>query len=70
MKRKTTEKGGCGGKVEMKKDWLEYWKDMPQEKIQKCIKRILVHIQEVIALNDDNEYKEGRCKEQLKKCVH
>ena len=70
MKRKTTENGGPGGKAEMKKDWLECWKDMPQEKIQEWIERIPVHIQEVIALNCGNEYKEGRCRGQLKKRVH
>jgi hypothetical protein len=43
---------------------------MPQEKIQEWIERIVVHIQEVIRLEGGNEYKEGRCKGQLKKRVH
>ena len=57
MKRKSTENGNPSGKAEMKKDWLECRKDMLQEKIQKWIERIPVHIQEVIVLNGGNEYK-------------
>ena len=43
---------------------------MPQEKIQKWIERIYIHVQEVIKLNGGNEYKERKCKGQLKKKVH
>jgi hypothetical protein len=70
MKRKTTEKGCPTRKLQMKEDWLKCWKDMPQEKIQEWIERIYIHIQEVIKLDGGNEYKEGRCKGQLKKKVH
>jgi hypothetical protein len=43
---------------------------MPQEKIQEWVERIYMHVQEVILLEGVNEYKEGRCKGQLKKKVH
>jgi hypothetical protein len=46
------------------------WEDMPQEKIQAWIERILVHIQEIIACNGNNLYKEGRKKGQEKKQIH
>jgi hypothetical protein len=70
MKRETTKKGGPTGKKQMKIDWIKCWDEMPQSKIQDWIERIVVHIQEVILLDGGNEYKEGRCKGQLKKTVH
>ena len=43
-----------------------YWESLPQEKIQAWIKRIPVHIQEIINYKGDNLYKEGRKKGQSK----
>jgi hypothetical protein len=43
---------------------------MPQEKIQAWIKRIIVHIKDVIRLERGNEYKEGRLKGKAKQRVH
>ena len=43
---------------------------MPQEVIQAWIKRIMDHVQEVIRLEGDNEYKEGRKKGQEKLLVY
>jgi hypothetical protein len=70
MKRKTTEKGCPTSKKQMKADWLKCWDEMPQSKIQDWVERIYRHVQEVILLEGGNEYKEGRCKGQLKKSVH
>lgn len=70
MKRKTTEKGCPTGKKQMKQDWITCWDEMPQSKIQDWIERIRVYVQEVIKLEGGNEYKEGRCKGQLKKTVY
>jgi len=43
---------------------------MPQRKIQEWIKRIPIHIQRIIELEGGNDYKEGRCKGQLKTRAH
>ena len=43
---------------------------MLQEKIQAWIKRIMVHIEEVIRLEGGNEYQEGRSKGKEKNRVH
>jgi hypothetical protein len=40
-------------------DWIECWENIPQEKPQKWIERIPIHIQEVIKLKGGNEYKES-----------
>jgi fructose-bisphosphate aldolase class 1 len=44
----------------MEKAWIKAWKDLPQDKIRAWIKRIPIHIKEVIRLKGGNEYKEGR----------
>jgi hypothetical protein len=63
LKRITTAKGAPQSRKEMEKAWREAWEEMPQEQIQAWIKRIVVHIQEVIRLEGGNEYKKGRCGE-------
>jgi len=60
MKRETTKKGPITNEKELKKAWVKCWNDMPQEKIQAWIKRIPVHIQEIIKLEGGNEYREGQ----------
>lgn len=53
---------GAGAKekeTQMKGDWQNYWDDMSQERIQAWIKRIPIHVQEVIKLEGGNKYKEG-----------
>ena len=70
IKRKTTEKGCPTGKKQMKAKWINCWDEMPQSKIQDWVERIYKYVQEVILLEGGNEYKEGRCKGQLKKSVH
>jgi hypothetical protein len=43
---------------------------MPQERIQAWIERIPLHIQEIIALEDDNRYTEGRNEGKQKQRIH
>jgi hypothetical protein len=60
MKKSTTKHGAPTSKKQLKKDWIECWDNMPQEKIQAWIERIPIHIQEVIKLEGGNEYKESK----------
>jgi len=59
MKRETTKYGAASSKKQMKSDWIDCWDDITQEQIQAWIRRIPVHIQEVIRLEGGNEYKES-----------
>jgi len=34
MKRQTTKGGVASSEKQLKKDWLKYWENLPQEKIQ------------------------------------
>ena len=70
MKRDTTKKGPITSNKDLQEAWIKCWLDMPQEKIQAWIERIIIYIQEVIRLDGGNEYKEGRRKGQEKKRVH
>jgi hypothetical protein len=70
MKREISKKGPITSQKELKEDWIKYWREMPQEKIQAWIERIPVHIKEIINLKGDNRYKEGRKKGQQKKRIH
>ena len=60
MKRETTKHGAASAVSQMKEDQIECWDDMAQERIQRWIERIPIHIEEVIRLEGGNEYKEGR----------
>jgi hypothetical protein len=60
MKRRTTVRGSTTFRKVMEKRWSNTWKEMPQAKIQAWIERIPRHIQEIIAVDGDNTYKEGR----------
>ena len=60
MKWETTKKGPINGQAELKMAWIQCWQDMPQEKIQAWVERILIHIKEVIRCEGNNLYKEGR----------
>ena len=70
MKRETTKKGAITSNAELKEAWIKCWNDMPQELIQAWIDRIPAHIEEIIACNGNNLYKEGRKKGQEKKRIH
>lgn len=59
MKRETTRHGAPRTRAEAERAWKKAWRDLPQEKIQMWIERIMRHIQEVIALEGGNEYREG-----------
>jgi hypothetical protein len=62
MKRQTTKRGVASSEKQLKKDWLECWEKLPQEKIQEWIERIPEHIQRIIDCRGGNEYREGRGK--------
>jgi len=70
MKRETTANGPISGKGKIEEAWIKSWEDLSQTMIQEWIQRIMVHIQEVIALKGGNHYKEGRMKGQKKRRVH
>jgi hypothetical protein len=59
MKRETTKHGAATSKRQMKEDWIKYWESIPQERFQRWIERIPVHIQEVTQLEGGNEYTES-----------
>jgi transposase len=59
MKRETTKHGTATSKKQMKEDWIKCWESIPQERFQRWIERIPVHIQEVIQLEGGNEYVES-----------
>ena len=54
----------------MKEAWIKCWQELPQEKIQAWIERIVEHIAEVGRLEGGNEYREGRLKGRAKVRVH
>jgi hypothetical protein len=60
MKRYTTKKGAPKSRAEAIKAWGEAWYTLPQERIQRWIERLPRHIEEIIRLEGDIEYKEGR----------
>jgi len=60
MKRRTTKKGAPKSKKDTIRVWKQAWDNLEQTQIQAWIKRIIVHIQQVIKLKGGNEYKEGR----------
>lgn len=70
MKRETTKREAITSEKELKKAWIKCWEDMPQELIQAWIEWIPNHIEEIIACDGNNLYKEGRKKGQEKKRIH
>ena len=59
MKWETTRKGAPQAQKTAESVWTRVWKDLPQSMIQRWIKRIPRHIQEVIRLEGANGYREG-----------
>ena len=59
LKRETTKKGPPESRAVAERVWARAWKDMPQEKIQRWIKRIPYHVQQIINCKGGNEYIEG-----------
>jgi transposase len=60
MKRATTAFGAPQTRKDAERVWKWAWRKMSQERIQAWIERIPRHIQEVIRLEGDNNYREGR----------
>ncbi|MCJ1359801.1 MAG: hypothetical protein MMC33_009804, partial [Icmadophila ericetorum] len=59
-KRETTCRGEPQNRIIATKIWTIAWKKLGQKRIQEWIERIPRQIQQVIALNGGNEYREGR----------
>lgn len=59
LKRKTTRKRAPQTTSEAKDVWEKARAELEQAKIQAWIRRIVRHIQEVIRLEEGNEYREG-----------
>jgi transposase len=70
MKRETTKKGPITSEAKLRKEWIKYWNEMSQEKIQAWIERIYYHVQEIIDQESDNLYKEGRNKGQSRQRIY
>jgi hypothetical protein len=70
IKQYTTKHGAITSQAELKEAWIKCWQEIPQERIQAWIKRIMDYIPEVIRLEGGNEYKEGRLKGKPKNRVH
>ena len=59
LKRKTTRHGPCRIKKDAEEKWTKAWSHLSQKRIKRWIERIPRHVQEVIALDGGNEYREG-----------
>jgi hypothetical protein len=59
IKRDTTKKGPLILRKIAEQVWTRSWKNIPQARIQRWIKRIPYYIQEIIRLGGGNDYKEG-----------
>jgi hypothetical protein len=62
LKRRTIRRGPPLTRAVAEKVWSKAWKDLEQEKIQVWIERIPEHIEKIIELEGDNNYKEDRNK--------
>jgi hypothetical protein len=61
MKRIITRKDASRNRVTAIKTWTKCWiKQLKQKRIQHWIERISCHIQQIIELDEDNEYRENR----------
>ena len=59
IKRRTQLHRDFEKRPELRAIWQETWNSLPQPLIQRWIRRIIRHIQEVIKLEGGNEYREG-----------
>jgi hypothetical protein len=60
MKRKTTRLEAPRNRAATIKAWTDCWTQLDQDRIQRWIERISRHIQEIIELDGNNEYRESR----------
>jgi len=44
MKREIIKNGPLISEAELKEAWIEYWENLPQERIQAWIERVIVHV--------------------------
>ena len=60
LKRQTTSRGAPKSRADAIIRWEAEWRALPQEIIQRWIERIPKHIEKIIELEGDNNYREGR----------
>jgi hypothetical protein len=60
IKRKSQDKEGWELKAKLSGIWVDCWEELPQDRIRAWIDRIPRHIQKIIELEGDNNYREGR----------
>jgi hypothetical protein len=60
LKRITTRKGVPTSRSEGEHAWTEAWDELEQWRIQQWIECIPQHIQQIIELEGDNNYREGK----------
>jgi hypothetical protein len=61
MKRKITRLETSRSRTAIIKAWIECWtKQLNQDRIQRWIERISRHIQQIIELDESNEYRENK----------
>ena len=63
LKRTTTRKGAPTSRSEAERAWTEAWDELEQWQIQQWIECIPRHIQQIIELEGDNNYREGKTDE-------
>ena len=60
LKRTITKKGPPAKKLVTEQFWTKVWKDLEPKIIQNWIKHIPTYIQEILKIDEGNEYQEGR----------
>ena len=66
MKRRITLLEALRSRAEIEKAWSQCWSELSQEQDQSWIERISRHIQTVIELEEENEYRERRAEELIR----
>ena len=59
MKRRTSLHKDFESRPQLRKIWIDTWKELEQWRIQRWVRRIIRHIREVIRLEGGNDYREG-----------
>jgi hypothetical protein len=60
LKQTTTHKGTPTSRSEAEHAWTEVWDELEQWQIQQWIEHIPRHIQQIIELEEDNNYRESK----------
>lgn len=70
MKRETIKGGPITLNKALSKAWITCWEEIDIQLVRKWIKRLLIHIKEVIKQDGNNLYKEGRKAGTEKRRIH